>query len=176
MALASLLVSILALAIAVAAAISSHRQASAAEGSLSIERDRRMEERRPRFTGNINRMRDGGAELAVTLESSEAFEWVEFSIPPGQGFSFSEYQLGIFQHKHNEPTLRAFSYIDYGPKNAGDRKGMSPGETMTWKVQLGEHHMSTVRIEATCYGLTGERWNSVLIVVPVGPDISKAVR
>ena len=53
MAIIALVVSIVALLVAVASAGYTRRQATAAEGSLTIERERRLEERRPRLTGRF---------------------------------------------------------------------------------------------------------------------------
>ena len=54
MAVTSLIVAIVALVIALASAVFTRRQASAAGESLRIERRRRNEERRPRLTGKVD--------------------------------------------------------------------------------------------------------------------------
>ena len=61
--------------------------ARAAKDSLAIEAARRLEERRPRLSGRIERAK-GRHELTVTLESDERLSLLQLQIPPGQGVSF----------------------------------------------------------------------------------------
>jgi cell division protein FtsL len=53
MALASLLVAVIVLAVAIASAIYARRQAVASEGTLTIERIRHLEERRPQLNAEV---------------------------------------------------------------------------------------------------------------------------
>jgi hypothetical protein len=176
MALASLLVAVLALVIAVASAVYTRRQATASEGVLAIERSRRLEERRPKLTGKVERVeRVGRAEtetrLVVTLESNEPLAAIELTIPVGQGITFRRLDFGgVRPVRPGSAVLAAFSY-DIG----GGPIGMRPRDSMSWSVDLAQEHVNTLRLEASCHGTNGEQWDSVMIAAPVEPDISRTV-
>jgi hypothetical protein len=170
MALASLLVALLALVIALASAVYARRQAAASEGVLSIERQRRLDERRPRFSGAVERIEQGAVRLVVTLESNEALSKAEFNIAPGQGISFDRNELGVHSVEPGDVPRSAFSY-----SLRGEPIGMKPRSSMAWKVNLAQHHTDSLRLEVACSDFAGERWDSVLIEAPVEPDITKTV-
>jgi hypothetical protein len=172
-ALASLLVALLALVIALASAAYARRQAAASEGVLSIEQQRRLDERRPRFSGAVERIEQGVVRLVVTLESDEALSKAEFNIVPGQGISFDRNELGVHPVESGGVSRVAFSY---GLRPAGEPIGMKPRSSMAWKVKLAENHVDTLRLEVACSDLAGEQWDSILIEAPVEPDITKTVR
>jgi hypothetical protein len=170
MVLASLLVAVLALAIAVASAVYTRRQATASEGVLAIEQSRRLEERRPTLTGKVERVGNGLTRLVVTLTSNEALVAMEVSIPDGQGVTFDRNVYGVHPVRPGNPALSAFAY-----DLSGEPTGMEPRGSMIWKVELAQEHVNSLQLEASCHGMAGERWDSVMIAAPVEPDISKTV-
>jgi len=108
--------------------------------------------------------------LVVTLESNEPLTAMEVNIPPSQGVTFDRNVYGVYPVKPGNVALSAFSY-----NSNGEPTGMQPRGSMTWKVDLTEGHVNTLRLEANCHGSAGEQWNSVMIAAPVEPDISKTV-
>jgi hypothetical protein len=173
MTLASLLVAILALVVAAASAIYTRRQAiytkrqaTASEGALAIERSRHLEERCPRLSGRVERFvtrtRGPVTELKVTLESNEPLAAMELDILAGQGVTFGRDVHGVHAVEPGDVALRGFSY---GP--GGEPAGMQPRRSMTWEVNLSKGHVVTLQMEATCHGLAGERWASVMIAAPI---------
>lgn len=174
MALASLLISVLAILIAIASVVYSRRQATASEGALAIDRERRLEERRPRLSGKVERVDGGMTQLKITLESNEPLAKVEITIPSGQGVTFHHERgetFGVSVRPDCIGPPDAFSYHEF----TGEPSGMAPRESITWRVDLAEMHADTVRLEAICYGPAAERWDSVMITAPVEPDVSKTV-
>ncbi len=171
MAIASLLVAVLALVIAIASAVYTRRQATASEGVLAIERGRHLEERRPQLSGIVERVGSDMARLVITLESNEPLAEMQVNIPSGQGVTFDRNVYGVHPVRPGNVALSAFSY-----DLRGEPAGMKPRDSAIWKVDLASEHVYKVRLEATCHGLAGERWDSVMITAPVVPDISKTVR
>lgn len=172
MAVASLLVAILALMVAIASVAYTRREVSAAEGALAIERGRRLEERRPRLSGKVERVvtRSRGVvfRLKVTLESDEPLTAMELTIPAGQNVVFKCDTPGV-DVPGPDGTCSAFSYQTMGKDPKYQPAGIRPREPMTWEVELSRGHMKMLRVEATCHDLNGESWDSVLITAPVEP-------
>jgi hypothetical protein len=185
MVVASLVVSAVAVLVAIASmvyarqnAVAANRSAKAAEDSaqaaedsaqagkdsLEIETARRLEERRPRLSGRIEHA-SGGYELWVTLQSDERLESVELSISRGQGVSFVPNADGVDTPPGADAAWCASSYLGDSPD------GMEPRESMTWPVEVKRGlNDRTVQIEATCYGAHGEMWESVLVEAPIEPS------
>jgi hypothetical protein len=172
MTVASLIVAILALMVAIASAIYTRREVSATEGALAIERGRRLEERRPRLSGKVERVvtRSRGAvfRLKVTLESDEPLTAMELTIPAGQNVAFKCDTPGV-DMPGPDGICSAFSYQTMGKDPKYQSAGIRPREPMIWEVELRRGHVKLLRVEATCHGLNGERWGSVLITAPVKP-------
>lgn len=169
-AVASLVAAIAAIVIAALSAFYTRRQAVAAAGIHEIERARRLGERRPRLSGKVERVGQGTARLVVTLESDGRLAGMDINIPPGQGITFDRNVFGVYPVRPGDAALAAFVY-----EPSGESAGIDPRGSASWKVELTEKHVNDLRVEATCHGLTGERWDSVLIMAPVQPDISKTV-
>jgi hypothetical protein len=169
MTLASLLVAILALVVSIGSAIYVRRQAAAAEGALAIERGRRLEERRPKLNGRVERVvtRSKGpiTQLVVTLESNEPLAALELNIPAGQNVTFDRDVHGVHPVEPGDLALSAFSYSP-----SGESAGIQPRDSMIWKVNFARGHRNTIRLEATRHGLAGERWDSIMIAAPIEPN------
>jgi hypothetical protein len=156
MAVASLIVAIVAIVIALASAVFTRRQASAAEESLRIERRRRHEERRPRLTGKVDSP-DGGDsyQLRITLDADSCqLTRMEVSIREGYGVALR----GGF---------------------SSAMSGLLPGGTAHWPVDVADKHESAVWVDATCYAEgkdEGEDHWTVPIEVPVTPRLMNTIR
>lgn len=151
------------------AAVAADRSARASEESLEIEAERRLEERRPRFSSKVERA-GGRYWLHVTLESNERLELVELVIRDDRGVHFAPDTDGVETPPGGKAAWCAFSHW------ADEPEGMEPRESMTWEMQVEPKHAAIVSIEATCHGEHDELWESVLIEARVAPDISKTVR
>lgn len=123
MATIALVVSIVAL-LAIASAGYTRREATAAEGSLTIERERRLEERRPRLTGMFFALGGGNAKqygLRITLDSDEPLAGLDVTIRDGQGIEFKPRVYGVVAPRPGALALQAFS-CDI----AGEPVGLKP--------------------------------------------------
>ncbi|HVB45255.1 MAG TPA: hypothetical protein VNF47_21475 [Streptosporangiaceae bacterium] len=169
--MASLVIALIALVIALLSAIYTRRQAVEAAGLHEIERARHLEERRPTLSGEIKRLGGATARLDVTLESHEPLSAVEVVIPRGQGITFDRNVYGVVPVKPGNVALAAFACNPY----TGDAAGMEPRGTVSWKIDLADKHVSDLRLEAICHGPAGQRWDAILIRAHVQPDISKTV-
>jgi hypothetical protein len=167
MAIASLVLAIVAVLIALASAVYTARQASAAEGALAIEHARRLEELRPRLSGWIARQSQGDSWLWVVLVSDEALAKADFRILAGQGMRFLVGDAGI-----DDPfnvfagviaSDRAFAYL---PGNRGGvvRQGIRPHRPVSWRTNLIAKPGTIIRIAVTCVGERKERWDVLLEV------------
>ena len=180
MALASLLVAIVALTVAIAGVIYNRRQATAAVGALAIEQSRRHDERRPRLSGKVERIttRDEGqvARLVVTLDSNEPLESMLVTIPSDQGVYFDVYQPGVLAIAPRKIDSNNPVRLDSTVSTRGQERGISrqrkvwPGEPLSWRVNGLRGHVETLRVEVTCHGLKGETWGLVMINAPVEQD------
>jgi hypothetical protein len=74
MAIASFILAIVAILIALASAGYTRRQAVAAEDVREIEQARRLEERRPCLSGKVERLGSDTYQLRVTLDSNEPLQ------------------------------------------------------------------------------------------------------
>jgi hypothetical protein len=177
MAVAALVVAIIAILVSVASVIYTRRSAVAQVGLTAIEHDRRLEERRPRLTGKVERVGSGPkARLQVTLASDEPLAAMDVTIPRVQGValqgvSFSLNIHGVYPVQPGERAYRAFAYDPY----SGHAAALQPRDSVTWAVEVADEHAETLRLEATCRGAAGEQWHPVLIEAPVEPDIARTI-
>jgi hypothetical protein len=161
MSVASLVVAIVAAAIALASARYTRRQAGAAEESLALERERRLEERRPVLFGKIETTDRGGSyRLCIVAESGPRLHGMDVAIPAGQDVAFSRGVLGVYPvSSSSDLPLRAFVY-----DNRGNPVGLLPGHPVIWKIDFAPHRDPNipVRVVVNCHGENGEEWEVVL--------------
>lgn len=171
MATIALVVSIVALLVAVASAGYTRRQATAAEGSLTIERERRLEERRPRLTGRFFTFGGGQYGLRITLDSDEPLAGLDVTISEdGRGIEFNPRIYGVVPPRPGELAFRAFSY-----EITGEPAGLKPHASIMWAASVPEQHPQHVRLDVACHGAGGERWD-VVVDADVEPRIANTVR
>jgi hypothetical protein len=166
----SLVISIVAVIIAVASAAfagvsanSARRSARAEEGVLAIERERRLEERQPRLTTKL----DGTGEnrtLWITLESAESLAGLEVEItgshfykkPEGQGgwdCEFNPRVYGVVVPKPGRPAVIAFGYNSHN----GERAGLQQHDSISWAMNT-KKRLEWIRVKVACQGMNSERW------------------
>lgn len=178
MTVAALVLSVVAILVAVASAVYTRRGADAQAALTRIEAARHLEERRPKLVGKVERIGAGSRQrLQLTLVSDEPLTAIEVTIPriqgvSPQGVSFTLNIYGVYPSRPGELPDRAFCYDPY----SGQPSGLKPGDSITWAVELADKHVDTLRIEAACHGTAGELWNPVRIAAPVEPDILNSVR
>jgi hypothetical protein len=173
-AIASFVLSIVAIVVALLSALYTRSQAIATTGLRRIEDARRLEERRPRLSGIVDSVAGRRGRLVITLDSDEPLSAVELTISSNviQGIAFDRNVYGVWPlARPGQPALNAFTY---GLNN--EPAGIQPRASASWAVDIAEEHVDTLQLEATCHGPAGERWDAVLIRAPVQPDISKTVR
>jgi hypothetical protein len=147
MAIASFVLAIVAVVIALASAAYSARQANAAEQALAIEYERRQEELRPRLIGWIAREAPYGVFLRVVLEFHETLVGADFYIPPGQGIFFRPHSPGVHPPwREEKESYRAFTY------SLGEPGEFEPHFPMRWWTNLTAKPGTMIRIAATCHG------------------------
>jgi hypothetical protein len=172
MAVASLILAIAALVIALASAVFTRQQASAAAESLSIERRRRHEERRPRLSGEVVST-DGGQSyrLQITLDADSCpLTRMEVAIRNGHGVAFRRGFANVLPVISSaEIPLRASI-----PSGNQEPMGLLPGGTAQWPVDVAHNHDPAVWIDATCYaegkGEGEDHWT-----VPVEAQVAAAL-
>jgi len=182
----SLILSIAALVISVASGVfagmsaaAARRSARAEEGTLAIERERRLEERRPRLTVKL----DGTGEkrvLRITLDSNEALAGLDvrltghvFYQPPGsQGgwdCEFNPRVYGVVVPPPGSPSIHAYSYDPL----SGERAGLVPHQTVSWQMNT-KKRLEWVQLSVDCHGTQSEHWN-LLIKVEAQPEIEDTI-
>ena len=161
MSVASLVFAILAIVISLASVAYTRRQAVAAEASLALERERRLDERRPDLLGKVETVDQGGSyRLCLVEESGPPLAGMSVSIPAGQGVAFSGGVPGVFAVvSSTDVPLRAFSCDDHG--NPAE---MRPGQSAIWKIGFARNRDPAIPIRLTveCRGENGESWDIVL--------------
>jgi len=161
-------VSILAILISAASAVYTRQSARTAAGALAIEAARRLEERRPRLSGKIEKIgiSPDTYQLRVTLDSDEPLSGLDVEMEWTQGFAFQKGGFGIHPSDPGEVALRAFAH------NRSDNKpaGIMPRKSMSWPVALVGANAGPARLEATCYGEHGERWDRVFFMAELEAD------
>jgi hypothetical protein len=164
MAAAALIVAILALLVAGASAGYTRRAASSSARAVAIEEDRRLEERRPRFSA-ATRVHDASNEpykgiLTLTLESDEQLTDVRVVIAAGMGVSFNRNLYGVVPTRSGEVALEGFVYNHY----TGESSDMKPYDPEIWALEIQRHHRPEVRLDIACRSTDGTNWNIVLMV------------
>jgi hypothetical protein len=161
MIIASFVLAIVAVLVALASAVYTARQASAAEGVLAIERDRRLEERRPRMSAWISPLGDEDVKrLFVRLESREALARVDVQILPGVGLYFLANQPYVDSpDEYDAKHYRAHAdWRDSDQPYPGHPGAPEPGHTMSWAMDGDVERGKPVLVDVTCHGEQGERW------------------
>ncbi len=162
---------IAAIMIALASAGYTRRQASAAEGALRIERDRRHEERRPRLTGTVDLVSGQSYELRITLPADAcSLTALEVRIRQGQGIAFGTGMPGVFPVDGPEIPLSAFAFS----AKDGSAAAVHPGQVARWLVDVAETHLPTIWADVTCHADDGDLW-TVAIDAPVQPRVTNTV-
>jgi hypothetical protein len=174
----ALLVSVISAVIASIAAVAARRTAVAEEGTLAIERERRLEERKPHLTAVLE---GTGPQriLKISLDSEEPLASLDVVIaewhfyrqpdpPGGWGFEFNPRVYGVVVPEPGNAALSAFSYDLYG-----QRAGLKPHGTISWAVNT-KKRLDWVRLDVTFYGDQGERWEQRL-TVEAQPEIEDTV-
>jgi hypothetical protein len=168
MALASLIVAIMAILIAIASAGYTRRQAIANAGLYEIERARHLEERRPRLSGRIERIGHSpdAYQLRITLNSNEPLTALDIEMPWTGGFAFQRGGFGVYPAMPGEVSLRAFAY----DRSDNEPTGVQPRGSVTWRMDLVGSSLDPVHFEATCHGEDEAHWDRVLIKAEVEAD------
>jgi hypothetical protein len=174
----ALLVSVISAAIAWIAAIAARRTAAAEEGALAIERERRLEERKPHLTVVLE---GTGPQrvLKISLDSEEPLASIDVLIaewhfyrqpdpPGGWDFEFNPRVYGVVVPKPGNAALSAFSYDLHG-----QRAGLRPHGTISWAINT-KKRLDWVRLDVTCHGTQDERWEQRL-TVEAQPEIEDTV-
>ena len=184
----ALILSILAIVISVASAVftavsaAAHRRTAAAEeGVLSIERERRLEERRPRVSVVLDG-RGRQRPLRLTLDSEEALTGVDVEMieshfygpklsqqHAGWDCEFNPRVYGVVVPRPGEPATHAYSYSPF----TGERHGLNPHESISWAVNTKDR-LEWVRLRVLCHGPQGEQW-SLVVTVQAQPRIEDTV-
>jgi hypothetical protein len=163
MAIAALVVSIVAIFVSVASASYARIVAVATKGLHVIERERRHDERRPRFSAVVQV--EGAAQhgqsargiLTLTLESEEPLAGVTLRMESGAGVSFPVI-YGAVPPKPGAVTLAGFVYDHY----SGEPSGMKPHDSETWAVDVQADRKPRMRLDLTCFAKDGEHWPVVV--------------
>jgi len=181
----SLILSIIALVVSVVsavtagvAAVAARRTAVAEEGTLAIERERRLGERKPHLIGVLE---GTGAQriLKISLGSEESLagldvvidEWHFYRQPdPREGWDceFNPRVYGVDVPEPGNAALSAFSYNMHG-----QRAGLKPHGAISWAVST-KKRLEWMRLDVTCHGDQGERWKQRL-TVEAQPEIEDTV-
>jgi hypothetical protein len=160
MAVAALIISILALAVALASTAYTRKQASEAERIRIIEDARRHEERQPVLRGWIESVNGGGwHRLWLQLESSEPLSRLKAEITADVGVLFTPSQTGV-------------DHRGYSNNAAWDRP-LDTGACACWRVELAEDRAERLQLRVTCS--RGEDLWTVLVVVDVPYDVARSI-
>ncbi|WP_182113839.1 MULTISPECIES: hypothetical protein [unclassified Actinotalea] len=162
MTIAALVISLLALAVAVAAAWYTRRQAKAASGTLALEEARRHDEVVPRISGEVERLKHAApyARLCLRLETSPALTELRVRLLDAPvDVQFSSGQLGI-DTSSRSPHHEAFAPVHNGV-------ALKPFDRATWQLELNDVSQQRLQIQADA--AVGDEWWSVLVTVDVPP-------
>lgn len=172
MAIAALAISVVALIVAAASAFYARKQADATKEQANAatrmarnDAERRLEERRPSFAGEIEPMNDGGwHRLWLRSTSKEALSSVDVEIAEGYGVQFTSGQHGV-DPAERPPVLHA---------RVEDEKGrprpLGPNDRAAWRVQLPDSRPPRIRLNVSA-AAGEEAWTAVSVVVDVPPDL-----
>ncbi len=158
----ALILSIIAIVVAVVSAVFTGIAAVATRRMQGTDKARRIDERRPKFTGEVRRHSFGaGSDLWLALLSDEPLADVMVWIASergglSQGVSFSLRGKGV----------RSVEYADAHDPLSGDPLGLKPGESVAWRVDVSDRHSDPLRLQITCRAGDGTQW-----IVPVSVDV-----
>lgn len=139
------------------------RSADAAADVASIERERRHQERRPRLSGHVENIDGSWRRLWVVLESVEPLTGLEVALRPGQRAEFGPGMHGVAGAPGRE-ALSAFACDAHG-----NPAGLTMHERAVWTIYVAPEHADPLMLDATGHGEHGERWDHVLIEARTEP-------
>jgi hypothetical protein len=176
----SLVISIIAIIIAIASAVFTGISARADHGMLKIERQRRLDERHPRITTKLDGM---GTKriLNITLDSPEPLAMLDVEIAEshfyrasgelgGWDCEFNPRAYGVEVPEPGRPALRAYSY---NVRN-GEPAGLSQHDSISWAMNT-KKRLEWVKLKVTCQGPEKDaRWVYVFSV-DAQPEIEDTI-
>lgn len=133
----ALVLSVVAIVVSIISAVFAGVAAVATRGLHKVERDRRFEERRPRFAATVRRTGAGAGELDVTLLSNERIGGIELLIP-------------VIALKFQGVRFRTGEHGVISADRAEFRSPWGPGRRLTLPVTIGDAYTSPLRLEVTC--------------------------
>jgi hypothetical protein len=157
MAIAALIISILALLTAGASALYTKQQAQAARQTTAIERERRHEERTPRFDARVESV-SGWFRLWLRLDTTRPIARLTCRLVEADGITFGHSQNGV------APDAPA------PIKEASWSETLEQGDSACWKVELEDEHQTDVRLRVQCRDQQGEEWQ-VTVPLSVPPKL-----
>lgn len=145
------------------------RSAWAAEESLYIQRDRRLEELQPQLTAVIKGT-GRHRSLWITMNSGAPVASLDVAIiycdfygtPTQQGawdFEFEPRAPGVVPPSRNHSASYAYSCDE-----RGRRAGLQQFESISWPV-ITKDRLAKVGLDVICYGVRGEQWEMRLEAV-----------
>ncbi len=135
------------------------RSADAAEVTASIDRERRLEERRPRLTATFEALYGGHQyRLRITLDTEEPLAGLDVTIAEWHGIEFNPRTVGVVMPPPGDRALQAFCWDPHTNEPAGLR----PHKSVTWAADVGAKPPAQLQLDVTCHGATGEQWDLVV--------------
>jgi hypothetical protein len=155
----ALVLSVVALAVSVVSAVFVGVSALATRGLQKIERGRRLDERRPRMTGRIERRSHDRHPLiwwlSITLLSEETLYRAVVEIPRFYDRDFDVSFVNFTDDPYDVPER-----VGSGEKQ--EINYLTPRHPVYWPVCVTSDPVPFY-LKATCYGFRGEVWHSVHI-------------
>ncbi len=163
--LAALVLSVLALLAAGASAFYTKRQAEAVARTVTLDAERRYEERTPTFDAWIDPVYGGGwHRLWLRLTSREGLSAVQLAVTEREGFEFTTGQYGV-ELGAQPPVLRATK------RGKAGAEGMAPDERTAWEVQFSQSRPPEIRLKITAVQ-EEFTWNvTVPVKTPTEPTV-----
>lgn len=155
MTVAALVVSIVALIIALISVVYTRQQAQANKKIAQIEQDRRHEERTPKFTAWIEDM-GSWKRLWLRLESPRSLTRLVGTLVEAEGVSFTHSQNGV------DPSSPA------PIKSASWDKLLEHGESACWSIAFEDDYADKPILRVRCYSDDGDEWT---VSVPFDPPL-----
>jgi hypothetical protein len=128
------------------------------------DRERRVDELKPRLTAEIEEMSGGDTSwyrLHLQLGTDKELATVHAAIVAGKGLSFTGSQRGV-----DATAAYPILAIDDGP--------LRPGTPLTWRVHLDEERDTQARLLVDCEDAKGRTW-SVVVDVEVPYNILHSI-
>jgi hypothetical protein len=153
---ASLVVSLVAILVAIASTAFTWQQ-------TRIARDRQHDEKTPKFTADIETMNPHSDahwyRMRLRLESLWPLDAIGVLIAEGKGVHFTRSQKGV------DPSASF-------PIPTASHGLLQHGELTIWRVELEQERDPKIQVRVTCRSGKDEPWTVPLLVkVPVTPDI-----